>query len=158
MEIDFAETVEKIVEKDPRYARAAYYFLRMGLDHTVKKVKADPKRAANVQEGKENHVSGQELLEGIREFALEQYGPMAFTLLGNWGVRASANFGDIVFNLIDAKVFGKTENDSLEDFQNGFDFQEALVTPYLPESRKKSRLTKKKAAKEKAPKEKKNKE
>lgn len=135
MEMDFANAVEKIVEKDPRYARAAYYFLRMGLDHTVKKVQADKNRV--VRQGVSgNHVSGQELLEGIREFALEQYGPMAFTLFSNWGLRGSANFGDIVFNLIEARVLGKTEDDNPTDFQNGFDFHEALVEPFLPPSRK----------------------
>ena len=149
MEQDFANAVERIVEKDPRYARAAYYFLRMGLDHTVKKVQADKKRAMRNKAHPSNHVSGQELLEGIREFALEQYGPMAFTLLGNWGLRDSANFGDLVFNLVEAQVFGKTENDSPEDFQNGFDFREALVEPYLPVSRRKTPLARKKPVRRK---------
>ncbi len=151
METDFANAVEKIVEKDPRYARAAYYFLRMGLDHTVKKVQEDKKRVVRDKAHPGNHVSGQELLEGLREFALEQYGPMAFTLLGNWGLRDSANFGDLVFNLVEANVFGKTEDDQPEDFQNGFDFHEALVEPFLPPSRRKVAPGKKAARRKRKP-------
>ena len=82
-------------------------------------------------------MSGQQLLEGIREFALRQYGPMAITVLDEWGVRRCEDFGEIVFNLVDHGhgLFGKTETDSREDFKGGYDFEEAFKKPFLPGQR-----------------------
>jgi uncharacterized repeat protein (TIGR04138 family) len=77
-------------------------------------------------------VSGQELLEGIREFALEQYGPMTFALLEGWGLRRCEDFGEIVFHLVDYGVLGKTEQDRREDFAGGYDFREAFLRPFEP--------------------------
>jgi uncharacterized repeat protein (TIGR04138 family) len=125
---DFEEIIEVIREEDPRFAKGAYFFVRQALDHTLKKVKkpSKPGRASK-------HVSGQELLEGIRDFALEHYGPMAKTLFDHWGVTKSSDFGDIVFNLVEWGVLGKTEQDKPEDFQDVYDFDEAFVKPFLPE-------------------------
>jgi uncharacterized repeat protein (TIGR04138 family) len=75
---------------------------------------------------KEGHVSGKELLEGIREFALQQYGPMTKTLLNHWGITKTADFGNIVFNMIENKLLSKTESDSIEDFKDVFDFEVAF--------------------------------
>ena len=81
------------------------------------------------------HVSGPELLEGLRGYALEQYGPLAKTVLNAWGVTRCRNFGDIVFNLIEYNVFSKTENDRPEDFSDIFEFDEAFVKPFKPAGR-----------------------
>ena len=127
----FQKMLEAIIRDDSRYAVGAYVFVRMALDFTVKRLCAEnPSR-------KERHVSSQELLEGIRIFANETFGPMAFSLFEEWGVRECADFGNIVFNLVDAQALRKTEEDKLEDFANGYDFKEAFVSPYLP-SRKKA--------------------
>lgn len=128
---DFGEIVALICKEDPRFERKAYDFVRLGLDHTVKELrKKDADRAE-----KSRHVSGPELLEGLRAYALDQFGPMAKTVLNAWGVKRCSDFGDIVFNLIEYNVFSKTENDRREDFSDIFDFEEAFVKPFQPTRR-----------------------
>jgi uncharacterized repeat protein (TIGR04138 family) len=122
--LDFGEKLNQIVEQDPRYDREAYLFLRDALDHTVKQRK-------KAREGGD-HVTGQQLLEGIRQYALKEYGPMVPTVLGYWGVRRCEDFGEMVYNFIREGIFGKTETDSIEHFRSGYDFQTAFVVPYLP--------------------------
>jgi uncharacterized repeat protein (TIGR04138 family) len=81
------------------------------------------------------HVTGAELLGGLRVYALDQFGPMAKSILNSWGIKTSRDFGAIVFNLIDHKVFSKTESDRIEDFEGVFDFDDAFVIPFLPVGR-----------------------
>jgi uncharacterized repeat protein (TIGR04138 family) len=126
--IDFEEAVRLIVREDPRFDAAAYLFIRDALDHTVRALRKQT--PASPRQG--NHVSGRELMEGVRDFALQQYGPLAFTVLDYWRVRSCADFGDIVFNLIEFGVFSKTDTDSREDFAQVFDFHEALLRPFEP--------------------------
>jgi uncharacterized repeat protein (TIGR04138 family) len=129
---DFGEIVALICKDDPRFDRKAYDFVRLGLDHTVKELrKKDTGRA-----DRSRHVSGPELLEGLRAYALDQYGPLAKTVLNAWGVRRCRDFGDIVFNLIEYNVFSKTDNDRREDFSDIFDFEEAFVKPFQPSRRR----------------------
>lgn len=122
----FAEALDQIIDKDPRYDREAYCFLRDALDFTVKQ-----KRKKKDESSK--HVSGPELLHGVRLYALKEFGPMVVTVLEYWGLRHCDDFGAMVFNLIEAGIFGKTETDRPEDFKGGFDFHEAFVAPYLPD-------------------------
>lgn len=125
---DFAEIVDLICKEDPRYDKRAYSFVRQGLDQTVKSIKkSDPARTQLSQ-----HVTGRELLEGLRAFALDQFGPLAKTVLESWGVRRCADFGEIVFNLIEYRIFSKTESDRREDFADIYDFNEAFVEPFRP--------------------------
>lgn len=125
---DFSEVVALICKEDARFDRKAYDFVRLGLDHTVKEMrKRDSARAE-----RSRHVSGPELLDGLRIYALDQYGPLAKTVLNTWGVTRCQDFGDIVFNLIEYNVFSKTENDRREDFSDIFDFEEAFVRPFQP--------------------------
>lgn len=126
---DFSEVVEVIVKNDRRYAKDAYHFVRRALDHTLKKMK----EAKAVR--KSNHVDGRELCEGIREYALEQYGPMSRLLLSEWGLDKTGDFGEIVFNLVEYEVFGVTEEDRREDFHDIYDFQVAFENPYTPRNR-----------------------
>jgi len=123
--VNFEETLDKILKRDSRYHRDAYHFVREALDHAHKLVNKG---------GKENvrHVTGQELLAGIRAFALEQFGPMTMTVLDEWGVRCCEDFGEIVFNMVEANLLGKTEQDSRADFQGGYNFEEAFRQPFLP--------------------------
>jgi uncharacterized repeat protein (TIGR04138 family) len=127
MPIDFAEAVDSIVKEDPRYRRDAYFFLRDALTHTIKLGKRG--RDAG------GHVTGQQLLDGIRLYALKQFGPMVVTVFEYWGIHACTDFGEMVYNLIHARVFGKTDADSIEHFKDGYSFQEAFVDPFLPEKR-----------------------
>lgn len=128
---DFGEIVALICKEDPRFDRKAYDFVRLGLDHTVKELR---KKDANRAE-KSRHVTGPELLDGLRIYALDQYGPLAKTVLNAWGIKRCRDFGDIVFNLIEYNVFSKTENDRREDFSDIFEFDEAFVKPFQPSRR-----------------------
>lgn len=121
----FEAVLERILNQDPRYHREAYLFLREALDYTQRAI-------SKANQGKMRHVSGQELLAGIRAYALQQYGPMTLLLLNEWGVRRCEDFGELVFNLVDAGVLSKTETDSRADFANGYDFEEAFRKPFLP--------------------------
>jgi uncharacterized repeat protein (TIGR04138 family) len=128
---DFSEIVTLICKEDPRFDRRAYDFVRLGLDHTVKELrKKDSARAE-----KSRHVTGPELLEGLRAYALDQFGPLAKTVLNTWGIRRCRDFGDIVFNLIEYNVFSKTENDRREDFSDIVEFDDAFVKPFKPAKR-----------------------
>ena len=127
--VNFEELIEPILAKDPRYHRQAYLFLREALDHTQTTV-SKPKK------GEIRHVSGQELLGGIREYALEQFGPMALTVLEEWGIRRCEDFGEIVFNMVEHGLLAKTDKDSRDDFKPGYCFREAFQQPFLPAARK----------------------
>jgi len=127
-EATFEEGLEQILAKDPRYHRDAYLFVREALDHTQKAI---------VKENRcqPRHVTGQELLGGIREFALAQFGPMTLTVFEEWGIRHCRDFGEIVFNMVEASLLAKTEKDSRADFADGYDFTEAFRNPFLPSAR-----------------------
>lgn len=127
-EINFEEALEQLVARDTRYHRDAYHFVREGLDHTQKAITKEGR-------GRLRHVSGQELLEGIRQYALEQYGPMTMMVLGEWGVHDCKDFGEIVFNMVESGLLAKTEKDTRTDFEDGYDFYEAFQKPYLPDSK-----------------------
>ena len=122
--LDFAEAVEIITDADSRYPREAYFFLRDALDQTVKLRKR--------QLGEGGHVSGQQLCDGIRLYAIKQYGPMVPTVFEYWNLKKTDDFGKMVWHLIDMGVFGKTPNDSIDDFKDIFTFSDAFVAPFLP--------------------------
>ncbi|HTQ50057.1 MAG TPA: Minf_1886 family protein, partial [Candidatus Acidoferrales bacterium] len=86
-------------------------------------------------QGQIRHVSGQELLNGIRQFALQQFGPMVMTVFEEWGVRHSRDFGEIVFNMVEIGLLAKTDKDTRDDFQNGYDFTEIFRKPFQPQSK-----------------------
>ncbi len=123
--VNFEEVLEKIVAHDERYHRPAYFFLREALDFTQKKIGRE-------HQSEPRHVTAQELLGGIRDFALLQFGPMTLTVLGEWGIHRGEDFGEIVFNMVENNLLAKTEGDRREDFQNGYDFHEAFQKPFLP--------------------------
>ncbi|MBA3962445.1 MAG: hypothetical protein H0X40_11160 [Chthoniobacterales bacterium] len=125
--IGFAEALDTIVAGDNRFHRDAYVFLRDALDYTTKQQKKA--RGAAVR-----HVAGPELLEGVRLYALKEFGPMVQTVFSYWGINRCEDVGHMVFNLIGAGIFGKTEQDSLDDFKAVYSFHEAFVKPYLPEA------------------------
>jgi uncharacterized repeat protein (TIGR04138 family) len=129
---EFAEIVDQIRKEDARFDRRAYFFLRSGLDFTVREMRnRDQGRMSKSQ-----HVSGSELLEGLRDYALDQYGPMAKTVLNEWGVGRCSDFGDMVFNLIDYNVFSKTDEDRREDFTEVYTFDDAFVKPFKATKRR----------------------
>jgi uncharacterized repeat protein (TIGR04138 family) len=108
------ELLGEIVVRDHRYAREAYVFVSEALGYTVQKA------------GRKGHVSGRELCEGLVEFALQQFGRLARTVLDNWGVRRSEDVGEIVFNMVEVGLLRKTDEDRREDFAGVVNFSEAL--------------------------------
>jgi len=133
----FEELVERIRQQDARYARDAYLFVREALDFTQKQL-ARGAQPSLIRAGEPpaeppvRHVTGRELLEGIREFALQQFGPMAPTVFEEWGIHRCEDFGAIVFNMVDAGLLAKTEQDSPSDFQAVYDFDTAFRAPFRP--------------------------
>jgi uncharacterized repeat protein (TIGR04138 family) len=127
-EPSFEEGLDKILGKDCRYHRDAYLFVREALDHTQKGIIKENR-------GQLRHVTGQELLGGIREFALAEFGPMATTVFEEWGIRNCQDFGEIVFNMVEVSLLAKTEKDGREDFRDGYDFEEAFRKPFLPKAK-----------------------
>lgn len=121
----FDDVVGRICSADDRYDPDAYYFLREALDATVAAL-------GRTEKGKPRHVTGQELAAGIRDYAKEQFGPLAHLVFTEWGIACTQDFGELVYNLIEAGVMGKTPEDRREDFADVFDFDEAFVRPYAP--------------------------
>jgi uncharacterized repeat protein (TIGR04138 family) len=124
--VQFEQSVLSILKREKRFDAQAYFFLKDALDYTLKRI-------AENNEGQARHVSGKELLEGYRDLALDQFGPMASTLMREWGVRKCLDVGDMVFHLIEEQVFGKQDSDRREDFSEAFDFEESLIRPFLPQ-------------------------
>jgi len=106
--------ISELLIRDDRYSREAYRFVQEGLEFTVQR------------RGRRGHVSGKELLEGIRDMARDRFGLMARTVLNQWGIMATADVGEIVFNLVDAQVMSKQDSDTRDDFANVYDFEEVF--------------------------------
>ena len=123
--LDFPEALDLIASHDSRYAREAYHFLRDALDYTIKLRKKNKEATG--------HVTGPQLLDGIRHYALKEFGPMATTVFEYWGLTRGEDFGEMVFNLIRVGIFGKTDRDTIDDFKGGYTFHDAFVAPFLPE-------------------------
>jgi uncharacterized repeat protein (TIGR04138 family) len=126
--IQFEQSIASILKRDARFDPQAYFFLKEALDFTLKRI-------AESNEGQARHVSGAELLKGFRDYALEQFGPMAATLLVEWGVHRGEDVGDMVFHLIEEQVFGKQESDSHKDFADVLHLLDSLRAPFLPKSK-----------------------
>jgi uncharacterized repeat protein (TIGR04138 family) len=124
--ISIEQRIDQIVKTDPRYHKDAYEFVRDALDFTIKQHK---KKNAGV---KEQHISARELLAGIRVFALEQFGPLAYTVLTSWNVKSCEDFGELVYNMVSVRILKTNEEDSKENFKDGYDFHEAFVIPFEP--------------------------
>jgi uncharacterized repeat protein (TIGR04138 family) len=121
-DIKFREAVRQIVKDDSRYALEAYEFVSKAVVFTMLNLDRD--------KSSDHHVSGQELLDGFRRYAIQEFGPMAGEIMKIWGLTSSIDVGNVVFNLVNRKLLGKTENDSLSDFKNGFDFDRAFSEPF----------------------------
>ena len=126
--VEFYSKVEIITQQDTRYASGAYEFINDAVIYTVRKCEE------NKKEDELRHITGAELLEGVMEYALKQFGPMAYTLFCEWGVYDGMSVGNIVFNMIEHKILSRSENDSIKDFENVFDFKAVLCSPFLPKN------------------------
>ena len=118
-DLQFAERIlDQLQERNPRFHGKAYLFLLSAL-HVVMEELEEPR-----------HISGQELADGVRRLALEQYGPMARTVLEHWGIHSTKDLGEIVFTLVDMGLLTKRDEDSKEDFRDVFDFEEVFELDY----------------------------
>ncbi len=120
--------LEELIRRDPRYPQEAYQFVYAALAHTQLLLRRRPKGEAGQEP--EVHVSGRELLEGIRDLAQREFGLLARTVFRAWGINRTDDFGEIVFNLVEAGLMTKTADDCRQDFQNVYDLDRALVDEY----------------------------
>lgn len=131
----FSKVIKNICLRDNRYKFDAYFFVRDALDFTTKSL-GKTHAAGSVPK----HVSGKELLEGIRQFVLQEYGPMSLTVLDSWGIRKTDDFGEIVFNLVNSGKLGCTDEDKKEDFANGYNFEKVFQEPFMPQDNKQKEI------------------
>ncbi len=127
----------KLLTDDTRYRREAYLFVRDGLDyaHEVlglgqQSAPAGKRRKKGAKADPPRHVTGQELCEALRQFALDQYGFLAKTVLNSWGIQQTGDFGEIVYNLIRVGAMTKSTEDRREDFDDVYDFEQAFVRDF----------------------------
>ncbi len=132
--VNFQETVDRMVQENPQYHPQAYVFIREALDYTIKMLEKPIS-------GPNRHVSGGELLEGIRQYALQEFGPITMTVLNRWGIEQCEDFGRLVFLMVKHGILGKTDQDTLEDFSGGYGFDTAFRQPFRPAPRAKAPRT-----------------
>ena len=113
-ERDEQQKLAQILVADDRYRREAYRFVQEGLEFTMQR------------RGRRGHVSGRELVLGMRDLARERFGLMARTVLNQWGIVSTSDFGELVFNLIEHEIMSKQDSDSRADFADIYDFEEAF--------------------------------
>ncbi|MBF0504025.1 MAG: hypothetical protein HQL14_02870 [Candidatus Omnitrophica bacterium] len=118
MDEEFYTIISRIYTKDSRYYPEAYEFVMEALSFSQKRFK------------KSKHVSGEELLNGIRALLLQKFGPMTMTVLKHWGIKTTDDFGNIVYNLVENKVLAKDTQDHYESFKNAYDFDEVFINGY----------------------------
>ena len=114
----------ELLERDKRYKAEAYQFVGESLQYAQRELKIG--RAGEQEPKTESHLTGQQLCEAMRVYALEQYGLMARAVLNSWGVQSTSDFGEIVYNLIEIKRMKKSPTDHREDFDDVYDFEDAL--------------------------------
>lgn len=122
--------IQELLEEDPRFELEAYQFVREALQyaHSVLHMsdESSDKAAVSAELQAERHLTGQQLSQAIRQYAVEQYGYMAKTVLNNWGIETTGHFGDIVYNLIRVGLMKKSPEDRREDFDDVYDFEAAF--------------------------------
>lgn len=111
---DLVDLIDEIRESDGRYRREAYLFTMQALDQVVQGLSV------------RRHVSGQELLAGVIVTARQEFGPIAYTVFQEWGLKTGRDVGQIVFSLVEAGVLGKEPTDHIEDFEGGIDLDAEL--------------------------------
>ncbi|MGJ8637708.1 MAG: Minf_1886 family protein [Phycisphaerales bacterium] len=124
--------LNQVFQQAGGYSPACFPFIRDGLAHTSKMVHGQPEDQSALDLGladDSRHVDGTQLCLGLREHALARYGLLAKSVLNNWGIYETRDFGKIIFALVDANLMRTTEEDSIEDFDNVFDFDEEFALP-----------------------------
>ena len=126
MKAKLLKTLRRIFKKDPRFAINAYLFVQESLDVAVKTVlRKHPRKGALP-----TNVTAADWLDGFREHALAEFGPLAHFVMKEWGVRSTDDVGEIVEHLVKAGVISRQPGDSYEQFKGVFSFEEAFDAPY----------------------------
>ncbi|HOY10288.1 MAG TPA: hypothetical protein PLB05_09485 [Candidatus Omnitrophota bacterium] len=118
MKQELDDMLLEICERDPRYKDDAYEFVLEALSYTQKRLR------------RSRHVTGKELLEGIKDLLIEKFGPLTLTVLQHWGIKTTEDFGYIVFNMVEKKILSKTEEDNIESFKDVYDFEAVFNKRY----------------------------
>jgi uncharacterized repeat protein (TIGR04138 family) len=129
--LDPDHPLAELLRRDRRYHRDAYFFVFEALRYAQEQLGLG-RPLSDDPDDEQRHVTGQQLCEAIRRYAVQQYGLMAKSVLNEWGVRSTSDFGEIVFNLIDIGQMKKTESDRREDFDAVFNFDDGLRDAFLP--------------------------
>ncbi len=114
--------IKEIIKKDSRYTVQAYQFVFEALDYTINMLGKNQYKTTDL----DRHVTGKQLMEGIRKYALNQFGFMALTVFEQWGIKQDEDFGNIVFNLVEGGLMGKTETDTKDDFKNTYSLKKVF--------------------------------
>lgn len=120
------KTLQQVVEIVGTYPIEAYIFVREGLGYTADKIHGQAVAEGDVA----RHISGQDLCQGLREFALQRWGLLARTVLRRWNITSTIDFGQIVFALVEHNHMQKTDEDDINDFRQVFDFRTAFDADY----------------------------
>ncbi len=112
----------KEVAATTRYPLDAFHFVRRGLDYTVHRTHRNPEELPE----EDRHVSGRQLSEGLRDYAIEQYGLLAGMMLRRWRIQSTEDFGQIVFSMVNGGLMQASPDDTLDDFTGGFNFDQAF--------------------------------
>ena len=115
------------IVKSSNYSLEAFLFLQRGLDYTVRQIYGEP---AENDQPQRRHITGKQLCCGLRDYAIQEYGLLALTVMRRWRITRCEDFGRIVFELVDAGLMQRSQGDTIEDFIDVFDFAEAF-TPQL---------------------------
>jgi len=146
--LDAAHPIARLLKEDPRYSFEAYVLvfeslnyahkvLGLGMEQPAEESEEEDESDEGERSAAERHLTGQQLCEAVRQYAVEQYGYMAQCVLKSWGITSTGDFGEIVFNLIRIGQMRKTSEDRREHFDNVFDFDEAFRESFkitLPET------------------------
>jgi uncharacterized repeat protein (TIGR04138 family) len=119
--------IMELLQKDQRYHLEAYQFVRESLAYAQNVMQMPPHEAEGDEGKSDRHLTGQQLCQAIREYAIEQYGYLAKTVLNSWGIYTTGDFGEIVYNLIRIKEMRKSKRDRREDFDDQYDFETAFA-------------------------------
>ena len=122
------KSLEQVVAETGRYPLEAFEFVRHGLNFTVEKI-----HGAQTEAEADRHISGQQLSQGLRDYAVAKYGLMARVVLQHWGINRTADFGRIVFAMVDNRLMHKTDDDDIRDFEDVYDFAVAFEPPARPQ-------------------------
>lgn len=119
----YLAVIQQILDEEPRFDAEAYLFVQEAVAVATKRFSEESGEGPR-------HVTGQQLLEVIRDLALSKFGPLALDVLHDWGVRGTEDFGALVFTMVRHGLLGASDEDSHLDFRDGYEFRQAFLVPF----------------------------